>query len=249
MIDYKLVIPSYQRSELLKDKTLKVLEKYNIPPDRVFIFVANETEKELYEHSLQGGLYTNIVVGVPKIGKQRNFIEQEYFPEGTYVVSMDDDIQKLTKLRGTKLVELDDFYTELIEKGYNEMVKRGAKTWGVYAASNPFFMKERIYTELCYIIASTYGFICERDEFLVRETEHGEDYEYSIRQFIKNGGLVRFDYITPITKYFNKGGLEEIRNDQHIYTNIRKIEKMFPKHCELYFRKNGRPELRMKKLK
>lgn len=249
MIDYKLAIPSYQRSELLKDKTLMVLDRYDIPADRVHIFVADEKEKEIYQQALVGHRYNNIVIGVPKIGRQRNFMEQEYFDEGTYVVSMDDDIQRLTKLRFDKLVDLDDFYTELIEKGYNEMISSGSKCWGVYAASNPFFMNERIYTDLCYIIASTYGFICERDEFLVRETEHGEDYEYSIRQFIKNGKVIRFDYITPITKYFNKGGLEEIRTDKHMYDNIRKIEKMFPKHCKLYFRKNGRPELRLQKNK
>ena len=210
MIDYTIVIPSYQRHELIKEKTLSFLEKHNIPEGRVLIFVANEDEKVRYEQSLSTCRYNRIVVGVPRISAQRNYMEQEYFDEGTYVVSMDDDLTTIRKKTGeNKLSDIENFYEEVIKLGYEKMLETGAKVWGTYAASNPFFMNDRIYTDICYIIASCYGYICERDEFLCRVTEHGEDYEYSIRQYIKNGKLVRFDYITPITKYFGKGGLKK----------------------------------------
>jgi hypothetical protein len=38
----KIAIPSYQRSDQLKGKTLRVLEKHNIDPSMVDIFVAND---------------------------------------------------------------------------------------------------------------------------------------------------------------------------------------------------------------
>ena len=42
MIDYQLAIPSYQRENTLKQKTLRLLARYNINPQRVTIFVADE---------------------------------------------------------------------------------------------------------------------------------------------------------------------------------------------------------------
>ena len=42
---YKVIIPSYNRSETLKNKTLLYLQKTNISPKNIFIYVANEEEK------------------------------------------------------------------------------------------------------------------------------------------------------------------------------------------------------------
>lgn len=247
---YKLIIPSYKRQDQLQDKTLKVLDRYNINPDNVIIFVANEEEEKIYKEALRNNKYNNVQLAVPTIGAARNFIEQKYFNEGQYVVSLDDDLTGIYKMIDKKtLKEVDSFEDELIFKGYDLMKENGSKCWGIYAASNPFFMSHSVTTDLCYIIASCYGFIVEHNEFLERKTNHGEDYEYSIRQYIHNGSLLRFNNYTVKTKYFGTGGLEEYRNNKYIYDSIRKIEKMFPKHCKLYFRKNGRAELKMKKQK
>jgi len=87
MINYEIAIPSYKRPETIKKKTLKVLESYNIEPSKITIFVADENEYEAYKFSLKDTPYQNIVVGVPTIGAQRNFIER-YYPEGTYLIEV-----------------------------------------------------------------------------------------------------------------------------------------------------------------
>lgn len=246
MIDYKIVIPTYQRYDLAKKKTLAFLQSHNIPKDRIYVFVANEEEKEKYQETI--GEYT-IVVGVKGIGQQRNFIEQEWAQEGEYIISMDDDIENVMIKDGENTMSpIKNFYDDLILRGYDEMQKNKAKTWGIYAAANPFFMKYRVYTDLSYIIASTYGFIATKNEKLKRITEHGEDYEYSIRQYVLNKKLVRFDWITVKTKYFHIGGLEEHRkeNNTNVEDGINKIVELFPQYCTKYYRKNGTPELRLK---
>lgn len=246
-IKYKIVIPTYQRYDLIKQKTLNFLEKHNVPKENIFIFVANESEKEKYLKTING---YNIIVGVKGIGAQRNFIEQNWANQNDYIISMDDDVEDLLIKTGeNSLSPIVDFYKELILKGFQEMLKNKTRTWGIYAASNPYFMKNRIYTKLCYIIASTYGFIATKNDFLKRSTEHGEDYEYSIRQYIFNKNkLVRFDYVTVKTKYFHIGGLEEHRkeNENNVEMGINKIAKMFPNHCEKWYRKDGTPELRLR---
>lgn len=249
MIEYQIAIPSYKRSQTVQNKTLKVLEQHDIPPERVTIFVANDEEHEIYHNALNGHPYgSSIVVGVPTIGAQRNFIEK-YYPEGTRLMMFDDDIEEVQRRKDEKtLVPIDDLYTEIIEQGFSKCEEVGAKTFGIYAASNAYFMKERVYTKLCYIIASMFGVIVEHDDYLARETNHGEDYEYSLRQYVKNGVLCRLDNYTVKSNYYKEeGGLQTIRTKEYVYESIDKIANMFPDLCTMYIRKStGNAELRLR---
>ena len=244
-MDYKIAIPSYKRSETIKNKTLKLLNDYGIDKERITIFVANKQEETIYKDSLQDKY--KIVVGVPTIGKQRNFIEK-YYQEGTRLMMFDDDIEKVQRKVKAKLVDVVDLEKEVFYKGFETCEMINAKTFGIYAASNPYFMKNRIYTKICYIIASMFGVIVEHDPFLERVTNHGEDYEYSIRQYIKNKKLVRLDYLTVKSNYYKEeGGLQEIRTKQYVYDSIYQIQSMFPELCQMYIRKStGNAELRLK---
>ena len=246
MIDYQIAIPSYKRYETIKEKTLQLLSSHNINPDRVTIFVADEDEAVLYEKALNGNKYANnIVVGVPTIGQQRNFIER-YYPEGTNLMMFDDDIVQVQKKQGDKLIPINDLEKEIIFNGFANCHKHGSKIFGIYAASNAFFMKERVYTNLCYIIASMFGLIVEHDDYLKRITNHGEDYEYSLRHYVKNGVLCRLDNYTVKSNYYGEeGGLQEIRTKKYVENSIMKIYMNFPQLCTMYTRKTtGFAELR-----
>ena len=53
-------------------------------------------------------MYHKLVIGKLGITHQRIFISK-YFPIGQYIVSLDDDIEEVSKLRGTdKLVKIKD---------------------------------------------------------------------------------------------------------------------------------------------
>lgn len=247
-MDYKIAIPSYHRTKTVQDKTLKFLEKHKIDPDKVTIFVADEQEMEAYTSALKNHDYgKNIALGVPTIGAQRNFIEK-YYPEGTRLMMFDDDVQDVQRKNDKKLDSIDNLEEEIIFRGFNEAESVGAKTFGIYAASNAFFMKDRIYTKLCYIIASMFGVICDHDPYLDRVTNHGEDYEYSLRQYSKHGVLCRLDNYTVKSNYYKEeGGLQDIRTEQYIHDSISKIAEMFPDLCKMYIRKTtGHAELRLK---
>ena len=248
MIDYAIAIPSYKRTETIKKKTLKGLESYNIDPKKITIFVANDEEYKAYSNSLKDTPYNNLVIGVPTIGAQRNFIER-WYPEGTNLMMFDDDIEEVQKkISEQKLGRVEDLENEIILKGFEECQKVGAKTFGIYAAANAYFMKERIYTKLCYIIASMFGVIVQHNDDLIRVTNHGEDYEYSIRQYILNGSVVRFDNYTVKSKYYGEeGGLQTIRTKEYVHDSIKKIAEMYPNLCTMYIRETtGMAELRLK---
>ena len=248
LYDYKIAIPSYKRPETIKKKTLKVLEGHNIDPSRITVFVADEEEYQKYSDSLKDTPYNNIVIGVPTIGAQRNFIEK-WYPEGTYLMMFDDDVEEVQKkISEQKLGPIDDLEKEIIFQGFSEAEKVGAKTFGIYAASNAYFMKDRVYTKLCYIIASMFGVIVEHSDDLARVTNHGEDYEYSIRQYIRNGSVCRLDNYTVKSNYYKEdGGLQTIRTKEYVYESIKKITELFPEYCTMYIREStGNAELRLK---
>lgn len=249
MIDYKIAIPSYKRAKTVQAKTLKVLEQHNIPPERVTIFVANQEEFDTYSEALREHPYgKNIVVGVPTIGAQRNFIEK-WYPEGTYLMMFDDDIEEVQRKAGEQTLEpIDDLYTEIIEAGFRNCEELGAKTFGIYAAANAYFMKDRVYSKLCYIIASMFGVICDHDKYLDRVTNHGEDYEYSLRQYVKHGVLCRLDNYTVKSNYYKEeGGLQTVRTEQYIHDSIQVIADLFPDLCTMYTRKStGHAELKLR---
>ena len=56
-----------------------------------------EEEYAIYSEAL-GTEWPNIIVGQLTLWKQRNFITQ-HFPEGTHIVSMDDDVDGIYQLR------------------------------------------------------------------------------------------------------------------------------------------------------
>ena len=126
--DYVIAIPSYKRAETLRDKSLEILRVYNIDPKRIHIFVANKDEERIYTDTLDPKTYNKIIVGVAKIGPQRNFIS-DYYPVGKPVVEMDDDIKGFieyvpnTKLHEKRLRSLEN----LIQKGFSEAKKANAR--------------------------------------------------------------------------------------------------------------------------
>jgi hypothetical protein len=244
-MDYQIAIPSYKRPETIKNKTLKLLMDHNIDKNKIIIFVADNDEEKIYKQSL-GNEY-KIVVGVHTIGNQRNFIER-YYNENTRVVMFDDDLDGVFVKNENNLDPIDNIENDLIINGFNECIKNNSYVFGVYAAANAYFMLNRIYTKLCYIPGGVFGVIIQHDDFLQRKTNHGEDYEYSIRQYIKNKIVVRFDYITIKSKFFKEqGGLQTIRTKQYIYDSIKWIQDEFPEYCKMYIRKSsGNAELRLK---
>ena len=90
LTDYVVAIPSYKRPDTLKNKTLKVLQRYKIDPKKIVVFVADKEQEKIYREALPKGSVGKFVVGVPGIKNIRNFMPK-YFPEGQYIFYMDDD--------------------------------------------------------------------------------------------------------------------------------------------------------------
>ena len=99
MTDFVIAIPSCNRPGICRTHTLKLLEDHKINPETVFVFVADNEAAKAYEYSLKPGSYNEIVVGVPGLVEQREFITS-YWPPGQKIVSLED--RKSTRLTVTQ---------------------------------------------------------------------------------------------------------------------------------------------------
>jgi len=194
-----IAIPSYQRPNALREKTLRVLAEHGIAKNQIHIFVVS-TEEAAYKEAV--GSDYNIVVGELGLVEQKRFIEH-YYPEGHHIVFLDDDIEA---------IDLDVFSTliELIETAHQECVARGAYIWSVYPVWNPYFRKtkEPLSTSLKMCIGGFTGIINRPDdeELRLKWCRDREDVERTLKYFIHDGIVLRFNRVGYKTKFFAIGG-------------------------------------------
>jgi hypothetical protein len=236
-----IAIPTYKRHDILERKTLTTLAKGGIDPSQIYIFVANDAEKKLYE-SIPSSKYHKIVVGKLGIANQRIFIKN-YFKEGDYVVSIDDDVEGLYQLSGDGLKEIK--VKPFFEKALEGLKKEKKYMWGIYPVRNPFFMKKKTSKGLSFVIGALHGYIVRHDKSLEPSTlsEGKEDYEQSILYYLKDGGVLRFNDVTIKTKFLAKGGLGEDRFERN-KKSAKYLQRTYPKLVSIFHRKNGMTEIR-----
>ena len=248
-IKYVVAIPTYNRSKIIAKKTLETLNRGGVPAKSVYIFVANDAERDAYANAVPSTLFKEIVVGVKGITDQRKFITR-YFAEGTRVVSMDDDVEKFLRLsrNGEKLVDfkkgdLDRF----IKKAFAKAEAHNLFLWGIYPMRYAYYMKHNVTTDLRLILGTAYGFICRHDADLVPTVGEKEDYENTIRHFLKDGGVMRFNDICLKTIYHSPGGLGKLTEERLQANKIaaEHLQQKYPDLVTTFKRPNGMTEVRL----
>jgi len=234
-MSYQVVIPTYGRADSIKDKTLAILHKYQIPKAQITLFVANKVEKELYEKEVPKSLYGSIVTGVPGIVNQRNFI-MKYYPVGTHLVSFDDDITGLSEVQEGKLIPLISL-KKTIQQGFSLCKRMGYSMWGIYPTKNAGWMSTIPSTNLKFLIGHMYGIINRKIQL---HMQLKEDYELTLENAVRDGGVIRLNHIAATTKMGNKGGIDKTIEER--LTNYIKASDYLLKKYPGLVRKNPRRE-------
>ena len=249
MSNYVVAVPTYNRADVVANKTLHTLLDGKVNKNKIYIFVANKEEEKKYREKVPSNMYHKIVVGKLGIMNQRIFISK-YFPEGQYVVSMDDDVEELLMMKNAeKLVKMRDLDTFFMD-AYKELKKEGLYIWGIYPVRNPFFMKKKISTDLKFIIGVLFGYINRHLKQLEpsNSAETKEDYEQSILYYKLDGGVLRYNYITPKTKFHAEGGLGKDRFDRNKKA-AEYLKKTYPDIITIFHRANGMTEVKFARMK
>ena len=244
---YVVAIPTYNRIDEVIKKTLNTLKEGCVNKNKIYLFVANKAQYELYEKSVPKNLYNKIIIGKKGITNQRNFISN-YFNEGQYVISMDDDVERIEILKGERLTPLKDLNVFFIN-AYKILKQRHLFIWGIYPVRHSLFMYNDVTFDLRFIIGVIFGFITRHNNNLKMSTksETKEDYEQTILYYLEDGGVVRFNNITVKNKYKAEGGLGTDRYDRNKIAAEYLIKK-YPDIVSKKERKSGTPEVKLSRL-
>ncbi len=239
---FKIVIPSFKRSHILKKKTyLKIIEKYEL--DNIYIFVASE-EVDIYQKEFPD---CTIVESPKGYTETFNYL-YDYFDEGDRILMLHDDVTAFRKLgENGKLRHVDDFKS-IIEKMFKDLEDNNLSLGGFYPCQNEGWMAkspERT-TNLKFIIDPVSCHINKKDSPRVTlrygDHEHSkQDVENSIIQYIKYNGVLRYNWYCYNSVYApaNDQGGVGTRSQAREETCARAIVKKWPKHCYLKKNKKG----------
>lgn len=228
----RLAIPTYQRHQSIATKTLRYLNDQGYPPEQIYLFVASEEEKILYEQSVHFYLYGQIVVGVPGLVHQRNYITN-YFNDGEILIEMDDDI--------------DDIYCKT--GGFKELVDHGVKM--INTGSGGLFgcMPNDDKRVMCFQTTTHLAFII--GTFSIRKNLHSiiltqiqkHDWERTILYFLRYGTTYRYKGAGIKTRYLkNAGGLQDGHRLETMEQCVQYLCDTYPKMIKRRT-KNALPDL------
>ena len=206
-MDWVIAIASYRRARVLCERTLALLRKHAIPADRIHIFVANEAEEHEYMQTLPPEDY-HIHVAVLGVAAVRSFII-DFFPTGTHVFSIDDDIKDIVEISGDKLRPIEDLQG-FVTHSFEEAMRRGVRLWGLYPVNNRLFMEETSTTGLVFVIGCCFGIITPGPGILHCTLDDKDDFQRSLSFYLLDGGVLRFNRVAPDTKYGTTPGGNQV---------------------------------------
>ena len=245
---YIVAIPSYKRSDLISKNTLHTLISKKVPKEKIYIFVANENEKQDYLKNVPKNMYHRIIVGVIGLRDQRNFITK-YFPEKQLIVELDDDVKDVLKLipgkgidreeiqKNNKLTSIKDL-NSFIVGAFDTILTNEKKPhlWGVYPVDNPYFMSNKVTDDLRFVVGPMWGKINRKNKDLKLKLNEKEDFERTLRHYKMDKTVVRFNNITINTAYYTTpGGMQSEKKDryQEAEKSANYLVKHFPKNSRI----------------
>ena len=223
-MNYVVAIPSHKRAEILRDRTLTLLDKLSISHSRIYVFVSTGNIKT-YRDSLPNDI--TLILGKEGVANNRMFIS-DYFDESQPIISIDDDVDTIYKLNGSKSIVLDNI-DDLIKDTFIELKEKGLGMAGVYPTKNPFYMKPNHTTDLRFCIGQLKFFIndrfCERRKFNLLE-----DYENTIKYYLKYGGVLRLNNISVNADYNKLAGGMADNTDLSLEAKTIEVEEFSNKY-------------------
>lgn len=214
-----------------------MLEECEVKPDRIDIFVASEAERKAYRAVL--GPRYNLIVGVPGIHRQREFIHHYYW-KGERVLCIDDDVRALKTLYPGVPFDV------LIEEMFNVAETHGCRLWGVYPTDNGLQLQDRAVKGLKFIIGAFFGMSNFHASYPDPTTE---DWTRTVLSYLEDGAVIRFEGVGIQTSYQTEpGGLQLYRTADLQDAEMRRLVKRFPDFLELRHKPGRYTDVRVRRL-
>ena len=238
-LKYKICIPSYDRVVGIQEKTLKMLKSFNITD--VNIFVSTQKDFDTYTEANIG----NIIL-VPDefdgIGAVRSYIVNEWAVDKDNIVMIDDDIEYYkNQFCGQANISI------LIQDFFSNLKELGLYFGGLPLCANEFFLKDKWTRTLKYCSGATQFIRIDKSREKIHcPYRHYEDYFYNMAYFKRDGGILRYNGVAPVTKNYNvdggiateMGGLDKRLDCESVADDI--ITRFGDRIVSKYWKEKGR---------
>ena len=238
-MNIKYIIPSYKRCYKFTELTYQFLQDQNIDLQDVWL-ILREDDPQL---DLYGLLPVNhLITDTKGIGMTHNEITS-YFDEGDYLVELDDDLKKIIDTDRKAITN----FKEVCENMFQKLESKRLSFGGTYSVANPMFMKgcDEYTTDLRYCLGCVRFRINRKD--IILHTNYAEDFENCILHYLRDGGILKNNWIAPVTKNYAPGGCDgDGRNTDSEKKDKEHLADSYPDLCVLFQRKNKKWDLRLK---
>lgn len=207
-----------------------------------FVFVADPVEAEMYRKEIKGN------ATVVTTGARQGYIPAfnymlDYFPRGTNMLSIDDDVSGLIRVVfnpgglgvplcvDVKMCE-NEVYAFAV-KCFSIARKRGTRLWGVLPTTNHIAMKRTLdlageISQFGFLVSQFLGVVVSSlrmDERLVTKG----DYDFTAQHIRKFGCIARFnEYCLRAMFAENAGGCQIYRTERVSEKSVRYLIRKWP---------------------
>ena len=244
-MEIPIIIPTYQRSNIILSKTLNFLERIQYPQNNIFVVVGCNEENEFWDYyNSINCLYpsVNILVGDNSNYKasQINFIRNELLEPNQLSMILDDDIDDIMvreEKKPLRSITKDEFEKFLcIVPNLMREYKIGLS--GINNSGNAFYMNETVRLCKSCICGGFQIFFNQKDLNLT--INQGTDAFESCYYLDKYDYNLKIDFMTIKTKLFSVGGLHDYRKDKEkTHQDYLQVAKSFPQYLDYYTWKEG----------
>ena len=195
---FRIVIVTHDRVDVCRSHTLAMLRDNNVPAKLITLLVHNEQQKANYENGIPKDLYNDIMVTNLDGGcyGQLNFLT-DHFDEGTKIIKLDDDISYIYEIADNVNLVKSSNLLNFIDDGFRLCDQHGAKLFGLYPCTNPYFVcKQKLYsTDLRFAVGSFMGLIIDKSNILDLNIKIKGDYQYAVVSYINHGAVIRLNRV------------------------------------------------------
>lgn len=236
MVDFVIAVRSYDRATMFVERTWAMLNK-QIGMDlknRLYIFVASDEQKTLYEDALKGKDYNRIVVG-PKGGNHINKFMSEYFEVGQNILFLDDDhlgFFEYNDLSGDADPDLGATnMLKYVEDGFKTIEEYGISGFIFRNIQNAFWLKKAHFKEIkpFFFYGGCYGLKNDRN-LMTTQFAQCDDCERTAKILEKDGHVLVYNWAGIVFKKgkdygSNAGGMQSSgdRADGRIDQEVQKL--------------------------
>lgn len=240
-----IIIPSYQRSNIILSKTLNFLKRIQYPENNIFVVVGCNEENEFWDYyNSITNLYpdVNILVGDNSnyLASQLNFIRNELLEDNQLALILDDDIDDILVREEKKTLRAitKDEFEKFLCIVPNLMRVHNIGLCGVNSSSNPLYMSDK--ARLCKIcICGGFQLFFNIPDINLTINQGTDAFEscYYLDKYDYN---LKIDFMTIKTKLFSVGGLYDYRQDKDkTHQDYLQVAKTFPQYLDYYTWEEG----------